>query len=513
MALKRISTTETMSDFLSIAAVDLGSNSFRLQVARVEDDHIYPLDSLKETVRLAAGLSDDKSLSHDAQERALNSLKRFGERLRGMPVDSVRAVGTNTLRVAKNSDAFLRKAQKALGFPIEVVAGQEEARLIYLGVAHGLPLRRDRRLVVDIGGGSTECIIGRGFQPVRVESLYMGCVGFSQRYFGEGKLSAKAFKEAEIAAATELETIVHDFKPDEWKDAIGSSGTARAIAEVLEAANVGANGITPKGMAWIKDKMLNAGDVRKLDLLGLREDRKPVFAGGFAIMSAVFRQLRIDSMHTTECGLRDGVLWDMLGRIQCRDVRETTVKQFMRRYHVDHQQAMRVEKLSANLFAQLASRHPDPEHVFPDLAWAARLHEVGVSIAYPSFHKHSAYILGNADMPGFSKMEQANLARWVLGCRGSLTKVAPLMENAEDWLPVLALRLAVLLHRGRMVTRLGEVRLDYSGKEFLLGIDAAWLERNPLTAAAVEAEVKIWKSVNLRLEFENYHKHDELLDD
>ena len=502
-----------MNEFSTIAAVDLGSNSFRLQVARVEDDHIYPLDSLKETVRLAAGLTDDKALSEDAQERALMSLKRFGERLRGMPVDSVRAVGTNTLRVAKNSDVFLRKAQKALGFPIEVVAGHEEARLIYLGVAHGLPLRRDRRLVVDIGGGSTECIIGRGFQPLRVESLYMGCVGFSHRYFPDGKLSAKAFKEAEIAAATELETIVHDFTPDEWKDAIGSSGTARAIAEVLEAAHPNSAGITPKGMAWIKDKLISAGDTRKLDFIGLRDDRKPVFAGGFAIMSAVFKQLRIEAMHTTECGLRDGVLWDMLGRIQHRDVRETTVKQFMRRYHVDHQQAMRVEKLSANLFTQLASQHPDPEHIFSDLAWAARLHEVGVSIAYPSYHKHSAYILGNADMPGFSKMEQANLARWVLGCRGSLTKVAPLIENTEDWLPVLALRLAVLLHRGRMVTRLGEVRLDYSGKEFVLGIDASWLERNPLTAAAVEAEVKIWKSVNLRLEFQNYSKHDDLVDD
>ena len=501
-----------MNEFSNIAAVDLGSNSFRLQVARVEDDHIYPLDSLKETVRLAAGLNDDKSLSEDAQERALTSLKRFGERLRGMPVDSVRAVGTNTLRVAKDSDAFLRKAQKALGFPIEVVAGQEEARLIYLGVAHGLPLKRDRRLVVDIGGGSTECIIGRGFQPVRMESLYMGCVGFSQRYFGDGKLSAKAFKEAETAAATELETIVHDFTPDEWKDAIGSSGTARAIAEVLEAAHPSSSGITPMGMAWIKDKLISTGDLRKLDLPGLREDRKPVFAGGFAIMSAVFRQLRIEAMHTTECGLRDGVLWDMLGRIQHRDVRDTTVKQFMRRYHADHPQAMRVEKLSANLFKQLAAQHSDPQHVYPDLAWAARLHEIGVSISYPNYHKHSAYILSNADMPGFSKMEQALLARWVLGCRGSLTKVAPLIDSAEHWLPLLALRLAVLLQRGRMVTRLGEVRLDYSGKEFVLGIDAGWLERNPLTAGAVEAEVRVWKSVNLRLEFENYRKHDELLD-
>ena len=476
-----------MNEFSTIAAVDLGSNSFRLQVARVEDDHVYPLDSLKETVRLAAGLNDDKSLSDDAQERALISLKRFGERLRGMPADSVRAVGTNTLRVAKNSDGFLRKAQRALGFPIEVVAGHEEARLIYLGVAHGLPLRRDRRLVVDIGGGSTECIIGRGFQPIRVESLYMGCVGFSNRYFGDGKLTAKAFKDAEIAAATELATIVHDFTPDEWKDAIGSSGTARAIAEVLEAAGPNNHGITPKGMAWIKDKLLTAGDVRKLDLLGLRDDRKPVFAGGFAIMSAVFRQLRIEAMHTTESGLRHGVLWDMLGRIQHRDVRETTVKQFMRRYHVDHQQATRVEKLSTSLFKQLSMHHPDPEHVFQELAWAARLHEVGLSIAYPSFHKHSAYILGNADMPGFSKMEQANLARLTLGCRGSLTKLAPLIEHWEQWLPVLTLRLAVLLHRGRMSTRLGEVRLDYSGKEFILGIDTAWLERNPLTAAAVAA--------------------------
>ena len=502
-----------MSQYSTIAAVDLGSNSFRLQVARVVDDQVYPLDSLKETVRLAAGLNDQKIIDDDAQERALTSLKRFGERLRGMPTDAVRAVGTNTLRVAKNAESFLHKAQKALGFPIEVVAGQEEARLIYVGVAHGLPERRDRRLVVDIGGGSTECIIGKGFEPIRMESLFMGCVGFSHRYFPDGKISTKAFKEAELAAATELQTIVHDFTPSEWKHAVGSSGTARSIAEVLEAGGVSHNQISAKGMSWIKDKLLAAGDARKLELPGLRDDRRPVFAGGFAIMSAVFNELGVESMHTTESGLRDGVLWDMLGRIQRRDIRDTSVKQFMARYQVDQVQAARVEKLSVALFNQLAHQHSDPEHVLQYLAWATRLHEVGISIAYASFHKHSAYILLNADMPGFSKMEQAKLSHWTLASRGSLSKVLLHVEHSEDWLPVAALRLAVLFNRGRMPTRLGEVKIERHGKDIVVGVDAAWLARNPLTVATLEAEMKIWKSVDFRLAVETVVRTDSLADD
>ena len=502
-----------MNEYSTIAAVDLGSNSFRLQVARVVDDQVYPLDSLKETVRLAAGLNGEKILSDEAQERALTSLKRFGERLRGMPGNAVRAVGTNTLRVAKNADGFLRRAERALGFPIEVVAGQEEARLIYVGVAHGLPEKRDKRLVVDIGGGSTECIIGKGFEPIRMESLFMGCVGFSQRFFSDGKIAAKAFKEAELAAATELQTIVHDFTPSDWKLAVGSSGTARSIAEVLEAGGVCHNGINAKGIAWIKDKLLAAADVRKLDLPGLRDDRKPVFAGGFAIMSAVFNELGIESMHTTESGLRDGVLWDMLGRIQHRDVRNSSVRQFMSRYHVDQTQAARVEKLAIALFNQLADQHPDPDHVRQDLSWSARLHEVGISIAYASFHKHTAYILLNADMPGFSKMEQARLSHWTLACRGSLTKALPYVKNNEDWLPIVALRLAVLFNRGRMPTRLRDIVIEHRGKDILVGIDATWLGRNPLTVAALDAEAKVWKSVDFRLTVEPIGPKDPLADE
>ncbi len=489
-----------MTAYSTIAAVDLGSNSFRLQVARVVDDQIYPLDSLKETIRLAAGLASDKQLESEAQERALDCLKRFGERLRGLPRDAVRAVGTNTLRVAKNAPTFLKSAQKALGFPIEVVSGHEEARLIYLGVAHALPPSPRRRLVVDIGGGSTEFIVGDGFEPVEMESLYMGCVGFSQRFFASGKLSGKAMREAELAAATELQTIMTELADAHWEEAVGSSGTARAIADILEQNGWSESGITAPGLAKLRKEALEAGEVKRLNVAGLRDDRKPVLAGGLAIMIAVFGALKVSRMSTTESGLRDGVLWDMLGRLQDHDAREATVRQFMQRYQVDRFQAARVEKLALELFGQIADEDRDAAHTRQFLAWAARLHEIGITISYASFHKHSAYIIENADMPGFSKMDQRRLARYVVGQRGSLAKVH--IENPEDWLAIAALRLAILFHRGRTDLRLPKIQLAHSRGAFSLRVDPTWLERNPLSEASLEAEIKAWKAIDVRLSLE-----------
>jgi exopolyphosphatase / guanosine-5'-triphosphate,3'-diphosphate pyrophosphatase len=490
---------DNMTAYSTIAAVDLGSNSFRLQVVRVVDEQIYPLDSLKETVRLAAGLTPDKQLDADSQTRGLECLKRFGERLRGLPRDAVRAVGTNTLRVAKNGGPFLKAAQKALGFPVEVVAGHEEARLIYLGVSHSLSPSAAPRLVVDIGGGSTELIVGTNFEPVAMESLYMGCVSFSQRFFGNGKLSGKAMREAEVAAGAELQTVVHNFSRERWVDAVGSSGTARAIGDILEQNGWSASGITAAGLAKLRKQVIDAGEVKKLNLTGLRDDRKPVLPGGLAIMLAVFGELGVEQMQTTESGLRDGVLWDMLGRFQHRDVRDATVRQFMQRHQVDQRQAARVEKLTRSLYRQFAGEDPDAEHTIEYLAWAARLHEIGISIAYASFHKHSAYILENADMPGFSKMEQRRLARYVLAQRGSLAKVP--VEDAQDWLAIFCLRIAVLFYRGRADLKLPDVKVHHDASGFHMDIDEAWMERNPLTHASLEAETKIWKSVGLRLEF------------
>ncbi|MBU1689341.1 MAG: exopolyphosphatase [Gammaproteobacteria bacterium] len=489
-----------MRKYSTVAAVDLGSNSFRLQVARVVDDQIYPLDSLKDTVRLGAGLGADKTLDQDTCDRALASLGRFGERLRGLPRDAVRAVGTNTFRVAKNATEFLQQAEAALGFPIEIIAGREEARLIYLGVSHGLPASSDKRLVVDIGGGSTEFIVGTGLKPQQMESLYMGCVSYSQRYFPDGKISKSALRQADLAARAEVQAIAGEFSAAHWQQAIGSSGTAKALAEILQMNGYSDNGITPEGLARLRDAMLKAGDCNKLQLTGLRPDRVPVLGGGFAIMAAIFAELDIASMSVAETALREGVLYDLLGRFHRHDMRETTVRQFMRRYHVDPVQAGHVGQLGIDLLRQLTTTLPlDLEAALKRLSWAARLHEIGLSIAHSGFHKHSAYIIENADMPGFSKKEQAQLSRLALAQRGSLNKAAQLLPDNEAWAQILALRLAVLFYRSRMDFELPKIRLEWNGSSFELSMSKDWLTRNPLTEAALENEAKEWKSVGVKL--------------
>lgn len=446
------SIANSVTDHSTIAAVDLGSNSFRLQLARVSGGQIYPLDSLKDSVRMAAGLSDDKRLDEESQQRALACLSRFGERLRGLPADAVRAIGTNTLRVAKNAPEFLKKAQRLLGFPIEIVAGHEEARLIYLGVAHALPGVKGPTLVVDIGGGSTEIVVGTGFEPARLESLYMGCVGHSKAYFGDGKLSAKRFAEAELAAATELQTIAGSIAKQRWQQAVGSSGTARSLAEMLLQNGWADSGISASGLSKLRKAIIKAGEVRKLDLPGLSADRKPVIAGGLAIMAAVFDALGIEHMSVTDSGMREGILWEMLGRMQHHDVRDATVAEFMRRYHVDAAQAVRVERLALQLYRQLAGKSEIDPAVLALLAWSSRLHEIGLSIAYSGYHRHSAYIIENADMPGFSRGEQALMAHVVLGQRGAMAKAASKLADELEWLPVLALRLAALFFAGAATT-------------------------------------------------------------
>ena len=489
-----------METFSTIAAVDLGSNSFRLQVGRVVDDQIYPLDSLREPVRLAAGLTADKFLDEPAQARAIDCLKRFGERLRGMPPGAVRAVGTNTLRVAKNAREFVPNFEAALGFPIEVVAGREEARLIYLGVSHSLPSTQETRLVVDIGGGSTECIVGAGNQPHRLESLYMGCVSYSLKFFGDGKLSKSNVKHAETAARIELETIKKQFSRKHWSLAIGSSGTARAIADIIEANGWSASGITRDGLERLRQGLLKGGDTTKLDLPGLKVDRISVLPGGFAIMNAIFAEFDVEHMTIANGAMRQGILWDMIGRAQRRDMRELTVRQFMKRYHVDAGQAHRIERLAMKLYEQLADggkeQHEYPMHM---LSWAARLQEIGMTVAHSGYHKHSSYIVANADMPGFSKMEQAQLSMLVLAHRGSLGKLRGLVRADYDWSLLIALRLAALLHRSRSEMRLPAIRASRKKSTFTVEVDARWLAANPLTVAELRDETKDWRGLGVEL--------------
>jgi exopolyphosphatase/guanosine-5'-triphosphate,3'-diphosphate pyrophosphatase len=481
----------------TVAAVDLGSNSFRLQVGRVVDDQIYTLDSLKESVRLASGLMADKRLDPASQARALEALRRFGERLGGLDKGAVRAVATNTLRVAKNADEFLPLAEEALGFPIEVIAGREEARLIYIGASHSLPTSAQKRLVVDIGGGSTEFIIGKRHDPLLMESLYMGCVSYTLRFFPDRKIDKKRLRDAQIAAAKEIELIAHDYRRMGWKEAIGSSGSARAIADILEMNRLnpnGESGISRTGLDRLCSMLLKAGSAEALDIPGIKSDRLPVLPGGIAIMSAIFEELAIEHMSYADGALRLGVLYDLLGRFHHHDMRDSTVAQFIRRYQVEADQAERVEATALSALTQLTEGSPSEADV-QFLSWATRLHEIGISVAHNAYHKHGAYILTYADMPGFSKKDQARLAMLVLGHRGKLEKLGSVAAVDSAWRLIFCMRLAVLLHRTRDDRALPAWRVTATASGFQLDLPAEWLQANPWTAAALGEEAAVWKQI------------------
>ncbi len=489
----------------TLAAVDLGSNSFHLEIGRVVDGQIYPLDAVREVVRLGAGLTPERRIDRAKQAVALEALAKFGERLRGFARPAVRAVGTNALRVAKNAPQFLREARAALGFPIEVISGREEARLIYLGVAHAMPAspgsEKARRLVVDIGGGSTEFIIGTGLEPQLTESLYMGCVSYSLKYFPEGRIDKSRMKAAELAARQELAALIQAYRTAGWDEAVGSSGTARSIENILRENGFAGDGITREGLERLRTLLLKNERADPDRIAGLRPNRAPVLPGGLAIMTAVFDALGLEAMKISEGALRHGVLYDLLGRVQHRDMREATVAQFMRRYHVDAVQAERTRALSIKIYDGLApgtEREDDADRLM--LEWAARLAEIGLSIAHAAYHKHSAYVLSNADMPGFSRMEQARLARIVLAHRGKLAKVQDAGLEGADWKLVFALRLASLILRSRSDARLPFLRVAADAGGFAIDLPQSWIDDNPLSADALDAEAGHWKAVDMKLE-------------
>jgi exopolyphosphatase/guanosine-5'-triphosphate,3'-diphosphate pyrophosphatase len=488
-----------------LAAVDLGSNSFRMEIGRVVGSQIYPLDTLRDPVRLASGLNQDKMLGEAAFERGLQVLERFGERLRGFPPHAVRAVATNTLRVARNAPAFVAEAEQRLGFPIEVIAGREEARLIYFGVAHLQEPGSSRRLVIDIGGGSTELIVGLGYQPEVLESLYLGCVSHSMRHFPDARYERTAFREAELAARHEFEVVSRAARKLGWSEAIGSSGTARALADLLEQNGMSDHGITRDGLEALRAALIKAGSGAELRLAGLRPDRVPVLAGGLAIMLAAFYELEIEQLNVSEGALRTGVLYDLLGRTRHEDMRETTVREFVSRYGVDESQAQRVSNLALALWAGLQADHPtlDADDATTRLiGWAGALHEIGLSISHNGYHKHSAYILSNADMPGFSRREQASLATLVLGHTGKLGKMREAMVGDTDPCAFACLRLAAVMHRSRGEAGAPAVTLQQIRNRFRLLVSPDWLESNPLTGYDLHQEVAEWERIGLSLEID-----------
>lgn len=479
-----------------LAAVDLGSNSFRLVVARVEStplgDLIRPVDQMKETVRLAAGLDAGNALSEAAQGRAIDALRRFGERLRAFAPERVRAVATNTFRVAADARRFLERAETALGFPIEVIAGREEARLIYLGAAHALPADGRRRLVVDIGGGSTECIVGIDYTPSLLESVPLGCVSLSRRHFPDGMVDRAAFEAARWACRALFAPHAERYRAAGWQVAIGTSGTAKSLWQIGQA-DLGLPAITRDGLALLESMLLKAGHPDRLRLASLKPDRRPVLPGGLAMMIAAFEEFGITSMDYCDGALREGVLYDLLGRSSGADMREITVARMLRLHGLDERHGAAVADLAARLYRE-AARGPADEIArgARTVAWAALLREIGLSIAHDDFHKHGAYILEHCDMPGFSEDEQARIAALVLGQTGGLTKMRPLLADADDWLRVLCLRLAVILHRRRDGVLPPSIRLRVKHTGARIELPAGWAAAHALTDHSLQQECVEW---------------------
>jgi exopolyphosphatase/guanosine-5'-triphosphate,3'-diphosphate pyrophosphatase len=487
-----------------LAAVDLGSNSFHMVVARYTHGQLVIVDRLREMVRLGAGLEPDGRLNKDVAARALACLERFGQRLRDMRPDSVRAVGTNALRRAKGKEAFMERAREALGHPIEIISGIEEARLIYSGVSHTMQPGPGRRLVCDIGGGSTEIIIGEGHEPLQMESLQIGCVRVSEEFFADGRLSPKRMQHARVAARQAIESFRVAFRRRGWNEVVGSSGTVRAIGDCIRELDPASTHIDAEGLAQLIDALCRAKHIRELRIDALSDDRKLSIAGGVAILAEVFEQLGVESMKVSEGAMREGLLWDLRGRYTDEDARERTVRSMQERYHVDRAQAGRVEQTAVAFLHRVAEAWQLGEPAIEQLLrWAARLHEIGLDVAHSGYHRHGAYLLANADMAGFPREEQQLLAI-VVGNHRRKPDIAQANELAPPWdrrAPpmTLLLRLAVLLHRGRSAVPLPDIRLTARPAALEMNFPPGWLDEHPLTVADLRAELENLERVGFRL--------------
>lgn len=489
-----------------LAAVDLGSNSFRLEIGREEHGSFLRTEYLKETVRQGAGLDDDRNLTPQAMQSGWDCLARFGERLAGYKPSEVRAVATQTLREARNRDEFLQRANTILGFPINVISGREEARLIYQGVAHMLPQSDERRLVLDIGGRSTELILGQGTTPLVMESFRVGSIAWSNRYFTDGQFSKKSFAIAEIAAKAVLDEALDAYHPDRWDVAYGSAGTVGAITDVLVASGWPAGTVTQDGLDWLLDKLISAQSADRLKLAGMREDRKAIIGGGISIVRALFSLLGIHTLQQAAGGLRHGLICDLLGTTSnsvTDDLRVKTVQRLSTKFGVDSVHGERVGKVATHLFSQLIITPGAPaplegERHSRKLHWAAQLHEIGCHISHSDYHKHGAYILDHADAMGFSLSEMHRLSLLVLGHRGKLRKIESALEDADLLAQLMALRLAVILcHARRDPDLAGMVleRLDVQGRTLQLRCRNGWAEAFPQSAYLLREEAQAWQKM------------------
>jgi exopolyphosphatase/guanosine-5'-triphosphate,3'-diphosphate pyrophosphatase len=487
---------------ITLAAVDLGSNSFHMVLGRFVEGHPMVLDGMKEMVQLGAGLDRGRTLSEASQQRAIECLERFGERTRALPEENVRAVGTNTLRVARNVEPFLERAQRALGHRIEVISGVEEARLIYTGVVQDRASKEERLLVFDIGGGSTEFIIGERAVPLDLESLYMGSIAMMGLHFEDGKINAKRFRRAEVTALQELERIVGRFRRLGWSAAVGASGTIRAVQRVLRENGWSKGPITRESLKKLRDVVLEAGSVERLSLKGLHRSRANTLPGGLAILTAILDALDVSTLEVSNKALREGLLNDlMMSRLLRQDVRGATVNALMTKYRVDQVQAHRVEDTVLRLLAQVTEAWGLPALRSNELcSWAARLHEIGLDVAHSHYHKHGAYLIAHGDMPGFTRHEQRLLSILVRAHRrkfpSGLWRELSANDRIVEPLAVL-LRLATLLHRSR--TEIPNVTVIGGRRSLEVRFAAGWLEAHPPSQADLLEEAELLRAGGFEL--------------
>lgn len=478
--------------FPLIAAIDLGSNSFHMILAKTDQGEIRVLERLGDKVQLAAGLDEQRQLSEEAMQRGLECLGRFAQLITDLPQGAVRVVGTNALREAVNRNTFIRRAEALLGHQVEVISGREEARLIYLGVSHNMPASQGNRLVVDIGGGSTEFIVGQRFEPLIMESLQMGCVTYTQRLFRDGKITSARYAQAYTAARLELMSIEHGLQRHGWQEAIGASGTVRAIGLAIKSGGLGNGEVNLAGLAWLKRKLLKLGDIEKIDIDGVKNDRRAIFPAGLAILEAIFDAFGLQQMVHSEGALREGVLYDLIGRHQHEDVRERTVSALMERYHVDPEQAARVEAKALSALQQVADDWQLQDEWHQELlVWAARVHEIGLDIAHFQYHKHGAYLIEHSELAGFSKQDQQMLALLVRGHRRGIPRdrFAELGAEGDKLLRLcVLLRFAILFHHIRGNREMPQVQLQAGTQQLSIRFPEGWLDSNPLTVADFDQE-------------------------
>ena len=496
-----------MQDGTRLAAVDLGSNSFRLEIGRIEHGQFCRTEYLKETVRQGNGLDADRNLTPQAMRLGLDCLARFGERLAGFQASEVRAVATQTLREARNRDEFLMQGNAVLGFPIEVISGREEARLIYQGVAHSLPRGHERRLVVDIGGRSTELILGHGLEPKVMESYRVGSIAWSTRYFPDNQFTKHAFQMAEIAAKAVLDEALNAYRRDSWDVAYGSAGTVGAVGDVLAAAGWPAGAVSRDGLDWLLDKLLTAQSVDRLRLAGMKDDRRAIIGGGLSVLRAVFDLLQVEQLQQASGGLRHGLIVDLMGSpSDPSDVRSMSVQRLAIKFGADAAHGARVSKVALHLFAQLQTgalgqprslaANPPDERLSRKLNWAAQLHEIGSQISHSDYHKHGAYILDNADAMGFALSELHKLSLLVLGHRGKLRKLEVDFEDEIFVQQLLALRLAVILCHARRDPDLNGMQLTREGaraNSFVIGWRPGWAQAFPQSTHLLREEALAWQ--------------------